>query len=423
MRLGCLVFILFVFFYSTQLVQAATPSPSAGTPISLSEVFACQDSTHPEWIEFFNSSGSDIDLSTWKVERKSTGDWNTPKPLNATISANTYMKFDFSNYLNDSGFFLRVKDNTGTVVETFPDSDTASKCPSGNSLVSWIKQGISWSVTSTLTPAEANILTPISTPQPTPTTTPSPQTTPSATPTPAPAATTQATAITGLQPTSISLSEVYACQNDDEREWVELYNSANTSVTITSWKLTDDDHNDQPIASLSIAANGYSVVEIAKYTKGMLTNSGDVVNLIDATGKTVESFPYKSCTKGSSWAKRSGNWQESTSITKGAANPSSQTSATTTPQAQGQLQGDGGDIRVASAYGAEESSPSGYVLGTQDSENSEQNSPIPTTNPTESRSSNSKLAAFVLIGAGIVIISASCGYYGWTVWKKRRINV
>lgn len=419
MRFGCLVFILFVFFFTTSVVQAATPSPSAGTPISLSEVFACQDSTHPEWIEVFNSSGSDVDLSNWKVERKSTGDWNTPKPLTATISAGSYKKFDFTNYMNDGGFFIRLKDSTDAVVETFPDSETASKCSSGSILTSWIKQGISWSLTTTLTPGEQNTFVAPVTPSPTPTPmTTTPTASPKATTTPAPTPTVApATATPGPQPTSVTLSEVYACQEDSEKEWVEIHNSASTSVTISDWKLTDDDHNDQPIPSQSISGDGYAVIEISKYSKGMLTNSGDVVHLLDGAGKTVDTFTYVSCTKGKTWQKAKGTWQEANTITRGSVNPQPK-AGTPTPQPEG----DGADIRVAQVMGAEESSPSGYILGTQDSDSSDPLVPTATPLPQSPSRQSTRLFSIGLIITGIVIILGSAGYYGWHVWKKKQSN-
>lgn len=397
-------------FLLVTVVTAATPLPSAGSTISLSEIFACQDSTHPEWIEFFNAGTSDVSLSNWKIERKSTGDWNTPKVLSATISAGTYYRYDVTNYMNDAGFALRLKDPTDSVIETFPDGGTVEKCPTSESLVSFIKQGMSWSQTTELTPERANVMSALATatPKPEATATPKPTATPTSTPTaipqPQPKADQPLTGTPGTQPTSVSLSEFSACQNDGEKEWVELANTSVGAVTLQNWKLTDDDNNEQPIPSLTLPGNGVAIVEITKYVRGMLTNDGDVISLFDANGKKVDSYSYESCTKGSSWMKSNGAWTQVSSPSRGRVNPVNETPKPTvspSPSPTEMLLGDGGDSETPTPT-------NGTVLGTSD------------TAKDTAASAQSPTIAYGSIGFGVLLLTGVGVYYGYTYWKAHR---
>lgn len=415
MRLVCILLSLFLLIYFTPIVQAATPSPGAGVSITFSEVSACEEN---EWIELYNSSDQDVTLTGWKIEKKGEGasTWSS-KPVDttiATISAKMYKKTSVgSSFLSNSGFSLRLKDSAGDIV----DENVFAKCPSGSALTSWIKDGEDWKLTTSLTPDSMNTLTAAATP------TPTVSATPTKTPTPSPQPKAEQSEVTtavptvsppATQPTTVSISEVSACQEEGEKEWVELYNSAGAQVILTDWKLTDADSNDQPISSLALHANGYASVEITKYSRGMLTNSGDTVNLIDGNGKNVDTFSYKSCSKGKTWQKGGGIWQESSTASKGFANPAIR-STTPSPQPEG----DGEDVTLTSALGPEESSASGFVLGTQDvATPSTEPSPLPTI----MKKDDPNWLAYGSIGTGIVLILATAGYLGFQKIKNKRMK-
>ncbi|MEP7167047.1 MAG: lamin tail domain-containing protein [Candidatus Woesebacteria bacterium] len=389
-----LAFISFFGFFRILPSYAQAPSPGAGIVITLSEVSPCEDNG---WIELYNESDQGVDVSTWKVEEKGkdSSTW-TPKTLvadTATISAKLYKQFNVgSNFLSNEEFSLRLKDGGGDVLE----ENTFEKCPTPRP-VSWIKQGTSWSLTTAVTPGQANTLVSPSTPTPTPTptSTTSPTSTPTTTAGPTPTPTTQ--------PITISLSEIYACQADGSKEWVELYNSGATTVTLTNWKLTDHDNNEQPIATLAISAKGYSTVEISKYARGMLTDSGDVVNLIDGTGKKVDTYEYKECHTDQTWAKSGGGWQETTQMTKGSANPSLESSTSSAASDSASLEADDG-------------AESGEVLGSSD----EEPSPTPTPSPKPSSGNGQTMIAIGSIVVGLLVLGSIGGYFGWEWWKKRK---
>lgn len=384
--------LIVVFLLPVQLVFAQAPSPGAGVVISLSEVSGCESN---EWIELYNNSDQDIDLKSWKIEK--TVPANVSKTLDATISAKTYKKvWTGSSFLTNEGFTLQLKDAQGDVLET----NAFEKCPD-NSSASWIKQGTSWLLTTTKTEDRANEYTAISTPTAAPTPTAKPTTTPSSTSNSTPSPTAAATATPGTQPTTVILSEIYACQADGTKEWVELQNTGAASVTLTNWKLTDDDNNDQPIPALTIAAKGYSVVEITKYGRGMFTNDGDIVNLLDATGKKVDSYEYTACHSDQSFAKVGSSWKETVTMTRGQSNGSD--TATPTPEPT-----------------PVDSSDDQQVLGAT----TEESEATPEPAQAEKSGGNSEtLIAVGSIGLGLLVLAGIGGYFGWDWWKKRKLTL
>ncbi len=408
-----------LFLLMATFVHAQSPTAPAGVLITLSEVSACNSGG--DWIEIYNPNDTVVDLAGWKIGKNKTG----IASMSGMIAAKSYKKIDFPPSFANSGFAVTLLEpQTTDPIETFPtvyksDKSDASlqQCPSTTVPTSWIKEGEDWKLTTTLTPESANSLAqpPTATPTTSPTVSATPR--PSATPTPTPKIEVPVSATPGVQPTSIFLSELYACQNDGEKEWVELHSTNSSAVTLTDWKLADDDHNEQPIQTLSMPSNGYAVVEITKYTNGMLTNAGDVVNLIDGLGKVVDTASYKNCTKGKSVAKLGSEWSETDTASRGVANPMKKSS----PSPQPVSSGDGGDIRLASSENTEESSPSGFVLGSQTEEGEPQPSSTPLVYASKSNDSKSNFIAYLAIGAGIVLLVLTCAYYGWLQYKKVRL--
>lgn len=392
----CSVFLTFLLG-RISYVQAATPTPGAGVMITLSEVSGCEDS---EWVELYNDSSLPVDITGWKVEKKGDGatTWSSKLLTSdvATMSGKLYKQFSVgSSFLSNAGFSLRLKDATGEVLE----ENTFDKCPTATT-TSWIKEGNDWKVTTTQTPNSANTFSAVATSTPSPTSIPAPVATPTptASPRPSPTPSPTPTPTSASQPTTVTLSEIYACQADTAKEWVELYNSGTTSVTLTNWKVADDDGNEQPIASLTMSSKAFGVVEITKYVKGILTNSGDVVNLFDATGKKVDSYTYTSCTEGNSFAKMGSTWKETSNMTRGFANPTESDTAS----ASGTLEGDGG-------------ADAGSILGTSvDSDvSSPEPSPSPTADPSSQTGSGSTLLALSFIGFGLILLLGVGGYLAW----------
>ncbi len=116
----------------------------------------------------------------------------------------------------------------------------------------------------------------------------------------------------------VSFSEIMydAEGSDTDKEWVEIYNSGSSTVSISGWKFNDGANhtlNNPPTnggqGTLEIAAGSYVVLagnanaflsEYTSYTGTVidtvmsLTNTSDTLSLIDQNGGTVTSYTYSS---------------------------------------------------------------------------------------------------------------------------------
>lgn len=109
------------------------------------------------------------------------------------------------------------------------------------------------------------------------------------------------------------LSEIMACPNPGEQEWVELYNSSSTeTVLIDDFKMSD---NSQHVVSISgqLTPLSYKVITI---NSSLFNNSGDSVKLFSSQGNEIDSMSYEDCIESSSLIKKDQQWQYTTSITK-----------------------------------------------------------------------------------------------------------
>lgn len=102
------------------------------------------------------------------------------------------------------------------------------------------------------------------------------------------------------------------------------------------------------------------------------------------------------------------NWQETTQVTRGKANPSPTAGSTQSPtsSASALLLGDGGEI----------SSSSGEVLGDETMSDEESVA----TGSSTLASGKKNIIAYSAIGGGITILAGVGGWYGWNIWKKKR---
>lgn len=99
----------------------------------------------------------------------------------------------------------------------------------------------------------------------------------------------QAEAIGFFQPDGVYISEVCAIHDrgSSEKDWIELFNGADTDVSLDGWYISDSLKEPQKyrISSLSLDAHGYAVIE----TTSSSTNrkDGDAVFGIDPSGETL----------------------------------------------------------------------------------------------------------------------------------------
>ncbi len=154
---------------------------------------------------------------------------------------------------------------------------------------------------------------------PSPTATPI---TPLSTPTPPLSATPAPTTITPQHTqtpskTAVTLSEVMACPSENQPEWVELYNNADTVISLDKWSLRDvtDTHNTD--LSGTINANSYFLISLSS---AVLNNTGDSVRLFSDQNELVDQMSYTTCSSNMSFIKFENDWQISQRPTANAQN-------------------------------------------------------------------------------------------------------
>lgn len=301
-----LAVVIFIFLMSYQKVFAenqkqGTNQESEQPTVIITEVFpAPEDSSddQSEWIEIFNRSDQTVDLTEWELldQLSSPSQIYQFEAVNLESGQFKVIKLPTAK-LNNSGDGVSLVDNNGSTIDemSYQSSQTGT---------SWSLdvENMTW-VLSQPSPGTSNIL-----PSPSPSPSPAPTPTPSPTATPTPSS--QAT-------TLLELSEIYACPNSDEDEWIEVYNSAPTAVTIDNFYLQDASGNKKSFDHLVVNAQSLAVIT---WSSSFLNNSGDSVALIDQNQTEHFNVTYSQCQKGKSYIYHDGSWQITTIPTKNTTN-------------------------------------------------------------------------------------------------------
>lgn len=112
---------------------------------------------------------------------------------------------------------------------------------------------------------------------------------------------------------NIIISETYPNPNNNESEWIELFNTTENSISLDNWELWDQ--KSQPtliykfLENKNINKHEYLVIPV----NNILNNSGDSILLFDENHILQDSLTYTFSEKNYSWAK---NEQEPTNIYK-----------------------------------------------------------------------------------------------------------
>ena len=111
--------------------------------------------------------------------------------------------------------------------------------------------------------------------------------------------------------------------SDETDELVELYNSNNSDIDLSGWKIEDTNGTPSTYTlpqQTKIIANGFLLLKRPE-TKIMLNNEGDGINLLAPDEKIKNSVTFTKAPLGQSYNKNSsGAWNWSTTLTPGAIN-------------------------------------------------------------------------------------------------------
>ena len=255
----------------------------------------------PQIVELLNTGTEIVDLSNWYIDDNGGTTYFTI-PTGTQLYPNACVSFSGSINLNRTTVdSVRLFDSTASptsssanLIDAFEykassgSGITFQRIPDGQSI--WATgtasfdlynlTGLSCKIEPTVT------LTPTSTPQPSPT-----------------ALAGEAGVSPTLTPTpeikAIYLSEVYPYPDENETEWVELFNDNAFSVFLENWKIDDVIDGGSSPKKISIVIPGYSFITV-DLSSSIFDNDGDDVRLLNGNDTLVDSFSYEDAKKGKS---------------------------------------------------------------------------------------------------------------------------
>lgn len=318
------------------VINEVHPAPSAGN----------------DWIELYNLGSTSVNLTGWTLEDSSSVMTTSPTLTNQSISMGGFFAVEVGNRLNSTGDKVTLKTAAGTESDSFTYSRSIidqSWSRNTDGTGGFELMTASRGMTNRLGSSPVPTPTPSSTPSPTPSPSPSPEASPSPSvsptptpspppilsPTPAPIQTPMPTptpspppVINESLPAHIVLSEIMACPNTGDPEWVEIQNLDSSPYILNNWQLKDSQNNSRYFSN-SIPAQGFLVVAV---TPAMLNNTGgDQVSIVRPDGVTTSWASYLSCEKGKSLIFSGQSW-EIADPTPGLANPEQQVVTSTSAQ-------------------------------------------------------------------------------------------
>lgn len=280
----------------------------AQAQVVITEVYPNPNVGESEWIEIYNTATTSANLSGFSL-------YDSLSQPSLLIQFSDLIIAPLTTYVATiSGSKLN---NTGDTVILYTDEEATASAMSYSSS----KKGLSWNLTSLAdlsiylaTPSAGvfiaqEIVESIGENE---------ETTPSA-------ETPVANQADPIDTTKITLSEIMACPNSGNLEWIELFSEED--ITLENWILTDRSGNTRNLSG-SIAANSYGIFE---WSSSILNNSGDEIIITTNFGQLVAEAKYEECKVGQSLIIIENLWQP-TSASPGAKNimPSSEETNTTT---------------------------------------------------------------------------------------------
>lgn len=317
--------IIFAFIIIVLIIFGMPLSLSASSKnILITEVqTGSSTSASEEFVEIYNSSANDLDLSGWSMYYKSaTGTSWTKKAsvISGTLkpgdfwlfSANLPGNTSFSSGLSGTGGNLQIRDKLGNTIDQFGwgNANASLGTPASISAGGQSMYRIYNFETKIFSNTDNNFADFDISDAPTPAKFPIQDTA------------EQDTEV-AVYP-KLELSEIFpdptSPQVDTADEFIEIYNPTDQEVDLSGWKLKDESGDEYLIKDKSIAPKSRLAIFVLE-SKITLNNTGDIITLLDPNGSLVdESADYESAEPGLSWSKISGVWQWTVGPTANAEN-------------------------------------------------------------------------------------------------------
>jgi DNA/RNA endonuclease YhcR with UshA esterase domain len=266
--------------------------------ISVSEIYPNPAEGKKEFVELYNTTDKDIDITGWKLDDIPNGG-SAIQTLSGIIPAKGFLVLEDNNGLN-----IILNNDTDSVILYDPNNTIQSQVDysmkdsqKGSSYMlidnNWIWNTIpspnAINTAPIIIPPNPN---PVVIPNPIPTTPPLPK----------------------YDIGSILISELYPYPVEGE-EFIELYNATDTDIDISDWKLSDL----VKTYSLSgiIPAKGYRIWNQDE-TKISLNNTGETITLIDNYNQIQSTTSYTKAKKGLSFISLLQGWGWTSTLTPNA---------------------------------------------------------------------------------------------------------
>ncbi len=248
----------------------------------------------PQSVEILNFGTESADISDWIID-DSGGTTFYTIPKNNVIFPNQCLVYsgDFNlnktsndtvRLINSSQQFIdsfSYKSSSGSGISYFRQPDGADFWTTGSASLGFYNQ-TNISCLATPTPTTTPTPTDVQTPNLGVSTVPTP--TEIQTPTPIPTPTPQSY-------DNIYISEAMVNPATGEKEWVEIYNNNDFSVSLNNWYIDDLENSGSSPKNFSIDLNakGYGIFDL---TSSIFNNDGDSVRLLDFSKNLKDDFEY-----------------------------------------------------------------------------------------------------------------------------------
>jgi len=299
----CILFVSFIFFVPREGADFLYAAEKSDVVINEICWMGNGNSSADEWIELYNNTDDDIDLTGWRILSQ---DGNPDIIIEGIIAPNGYFLIErtdddsvpdvaadfitsFGGGLGNSGEVLELYDDSGMVIDSTPllgdggwvAGDNAEKLTmaridvsiSGHDISNWQNSQETGGTPRTPGGDNPNFGEDV---------------------------------INNNEALDVVISEIawMGNENSSSDEWIELYNSTNSDIDLEGWRIVSQDGNPDIIIEGIIESLGYFLIErtddesVPDVTADFITsfggglgNSGEVLELYDAANILIDSTP------------------------------------------------------------------------------------------------------------------------------------
>ncbi len=278
---------------------APPPPPPVQSNVKINEIYSRGTAANPDWIEIYNTSNTQIDLSGYKIYDIGGQGGTKPKkefPAGSTLPANGF-------------FVLVVDDTTSSGFGLSSDGETVwLENPSGSVIDNITFPALGVDTSYGRKPDGSNIWDKLS-----------------------PPTKGARNDTSGIILNTVVMNEIYSRGTSTNPDWIEIYNPNSVQVDLTGYKIYDNAGQGGskpkklfPTGTI-IPANGFYVIvtDDADPSGFGLSSSGETVWLENPSGAVIDNIAFPAMDVTQTYGRYpdgSANWQLLNTITRGSSN-------------------------------------------------------------------------------------------------------